>query len=125
MPDFTKNLRLEKPLEEEFYNIEVQNRNMDKIDTAISAKGDKQKIFTAKLLASGWSDTAPYKQTAAVTGMKANYLAKCSLQDNSNAEEYAAFSERSDFDTKEGGVEGIFYEVKPTVDLHIRLVVDF
>ena len=35
MPNYTNNLKLEKPLLNENYDIEVHNRNMDKIDTAI------------------------------------------------------------------------------------------
>ena len=35
MPNYTNNLQLEKPLLNENYDIEVYNRNMDKIDTAI------------------------------------------------------------------------------------------
>lgn len=35
MPNYTNNLRLEKPLQSENYNIDVFNSNADKIDTAI------------------------------------------------------------------------------------------
>lgn len=35
MPNYTNNLQLEKPLLNENYDIEVHNRNMDKIDSAI------------------------------------------------------------------------------------------
>ncbi len=35
MPNYTDNLRLEKPLQSENYNIDVFNGNADKIDTAI------------------------------------------------------------------------------------------
>ena len=35
MPNYTDNLRLEKPLQSENYNIDVFNANADKIDTAI------------------------------------------------------------------------------------------
>ena len=35
MPNYTDNLRLEKPLQSENYNIDVFNSNADKIDTAI------------------------------------------------------------------------------------------
>lgn len=36
MADFTTNYNLEKPAQNEFYNVEVQNQNMDKIDAAIA-----------------------------------------------------------------------------------------
>ena len=32
MPNYTENLNLEKPLQDEQYNVEVFNRNCDKID---------------------------------------------------------------------------------------------
>ena len=35
MPNYTDNLRLEKPLQSENYNIHIFNSNADKIDTAI------------------------------------------------------------------------------------------
>ena len=35
MPNYTNNLRLEKPLQSENYNIDIFNSNADKIDTAI------------------------------------------------------------------------------------------
>ena len=35
MPNYTDNLRLEKPLQSENYNIDVFNGNADKIDNAI------------------------------------------------------------------------------------------
>jgi hypothetical protein len=38
MPDFTPNYDLKKPLETEFYDIQDQNENMDKIDAALHAQ---------------------------------------------------------------------------------------
>lgn len=35
MPNYTDNLRLEKPLQSENYNIDIFNANADKIDNAI------------------------------------------------------------------------------------------
>lgn len=35
MPNFTSNLKLEKPLQSENYDINIFNANADKIDTAI------------------------------------------------------------------------------------------
>ena len=63
MPNYTNNLKLEKPLQSENYNIDIFNSNADKIDTAIQEiKGkvdgldlkaekvtlaDKSNLFTA------------------------------------------------------------------------------
>lgn len=38
MPNYTDNYSLEKPLPEEFYDVGVQNRNMDEIDAALVKK---------------------------------------------------------------------------------------
>ena len=46
----SENLQLEKPLLSDFYNIEVHNRNMDKIDSAIQEV--KGKIDGLELVAS-------------------------------------------------------------------------
>jgi hypothetical protein len=35
MAEFTENFNLEKPAQEDFYNVDVQNRNMDIIDNAL------------------------------------------------------------------------------------------
>ena len=41
MPNYTPKYNLEKPLKEEFYNVDVTNSNLTKIDTAIDTKLDK------------------------------------------------------------------------------------
>ena len=40
MAQFTPNYDLVKPAQEDFYNVDDQNRNMDKIDTALKAHDD-------------------------------------------------------------------------------------
>lgn len=44
MAEFTTNYNLEKPAQNEFYNVDVQNQNMDKIDTAIAAAGNNPQL---------------------------------------------------------------------------------
>lgn len=41
MPNFTPNVNLEKPLQTDFYDVNVQNSNMDKIDNAFTTSSDK------------------------------------------------------------------------------------
>ena len=41
MPNYTNNLKLEKPLQNENYNIDIFNSNADKIDTAIQSLNNK------------------------------------------------------------------------------------
>lgn len=38
MAEFTENYKLEKPAQNDFYNVEVQNQNMDKIDAALAGE---------------------------------------------------------------------------------------
>ena len=40
MANQTSNYNLTKPLDSEFYDVEVQNGNMDKIDTQMKANAD-------------------------------------------------------------------------------------
>ena len=41
MPNYTNNLKLEKPLQSENYNIDIFNSNADKIDTVIQSLNNK------------------------------------------------------------------------------------
>ena len=48
MANYTKNFNLEKPAQEDFYNVEVQNRNMDKIDEELNKRvsiDDWEKVY--------------------------------------------------------------------------------
>ena len=44
--EYTANLNLKKPEQDDFYNIENENDNMDKIDTEIAKKADKTEVLT-------------------------------------------------------------------------------
>lgn len=47
MANYTNNYNLEKPLQPEFYNVDVFNGNADKIDNAIKTEGQEtaEKLF--------------------------------------------------------------------------------
>ena len=40
MAEYTTNYNLVKPAQEDFYNVDDQNRNMDKIDAALKSHDD-------------------------------------------------------------------------------------
>lgn len=44
MPNYTDHLKLRKPLQEEFYNIDEHNNNMDILDTAIKALSESSGV---------------------------------------------------------------------------------
>lgn len=69
MPNYTQNLNLEKPLQEEFYDVDKFNANADKIDEAVGNKadlthkhdgttGNSSKITAAEIAAGAADDTA-------------------------------------------------------------------
>jgi hypothetical protein len=91
MPNTTPNLGLTKPLESEYYNINVHNENMDKLDTAINARALKSKSYTATLTAAGWTgSSAPYTQTVTVSGLPAGAKGTVGLADAATDEQYEA-----------------------------------
>lgn len=53
MANYTTNLELEKPLESEAYDIKVFNRNMDKIDSGIGNKLNKNEKATENDVVTG------------------------------------------------------------------------
>lgn len=57
MPNFTTIFNLEKPLQTEFYNVDVPNANMDKLDTALNKLANNIKtVFNVTIPSSGWVD---------------------------------------------------------------------
>lgn len=60
----TTNLKLNKPDKTDFYNIDIVNTNMDKIDGAIAGKADKKDIPTSLPANGGNADTVGGKQAS-------------------------------------------------------------
>lgn len=44
MVEFTQNFNLEKPAQTDFYNVDVQNANMDKIDAALANEEERVRL---------------------------------------------------------------------------------
>ncbi|WP_313524792.1 hypothetical protein [Anaerotignum sp.] len=59
MAEFTTNYNLEKPAQNEFYNVDVQNQNMDKIDQILAEGGNNPQLEL---------DVAEIKQRLGQTG---------------------------------------------------------
>ena len=97
MPNYTNNLQLEKPLLNENYDIEVHNRNMDKIDTAIQEVKGKvdgleltaQRVSIAdstnKFEATNVEDALLENKTGILNLQKELGTNKSTLQNNINA----------------------------------------
>lgn len=60
----TPNLKLSKPETTDFYDVSVQNDNMDKIDQAIAEKADKADIPTSLPANGGNADTVDGKHAS-------------------------------------------------------------
>lgn len=58
--EYTANLNLKKPEQDDFYNIENENDNMDKIDTEIAKKADKTEVLT-KTNTTAFTPTGDYQ----------------------------------------------------------------
>lgn len=57
MADKTKNIGLTMPLPEEFYDVAVQNKNMEILDEEVAGKIEKNKIITTKEELEGVKET--------------------------------------------------------------------
>nr|DAM93369.1 MAG TPA: Mga helix-turn-helix domain [Caudoviricetes sp.] len=97
MPNYTDNLRLEKPLQSENYNIDIFNSNADKIDTAIQEVKGKvdgleltaQRVSIAdstnKFEATNVEDALLENKTSILELQKELGTNKTTLQNNINA----------------------------------------
>lgn len=78
MANKTTNYELVKPLASEFYDIEVQNGNMDKIDAEMKANADKIKTHASQHATSGSDPITPASIGAAPAGHTHNYAGSSS-----------------------------------------------
>ena len=97
MPNYTNNLKLEKPLQSENYNIDIFNSNADKIDTAIQevkGKVDGLELTaervsiadpTNKFEATNVEDALLENKTSILNLQKELGTNKATLQNNINA----------------------------------------
>ena len=97
MPNYTNNLKLEKPLQSENYNIDIFNSNADKIDTAIQeVKGKVDGLeltaervsiadSTNKFEATNVEDALLENKTSILNLQKELGTNKTTLQNNINA----------------------------------------
>ena len=70
--EYTENLNLKKPGQDDFYNVEDFNENAEIIDSALAGKAELanvQRVIRVSIPLSGWSSSAPYSQTVSVAGI--------------------------------------------------------
>ena len=101
-------------------------------DTGVTAEGKVEintdcVVLYANLLADGWSDTAPYTQTVAVTSISADNVAVVDISlsdDNSLWEaEETAYSNLTKIETADGSITAICLKSKPASDFTIKMKV--
>ena len=124
--EYTKNLKLRKPLQDEPYDVDNFNQNADKIDSAIASKADKSIEKSATLLASSWiGDTAPYYITITVEEATATNIIEINPTPEQSEEEYDIMSEAliDGYSQTTGSITLVARGEKPTIDLPIELVI--
>ncbi|SHM95034.1 hypothetical protein SAMN02746066_04043 [Anaerosporobacter mobilis DSM 15930] len=129
----TKNLKLSKPDKTDFYNIDLVNTNMDKIDKAIGEKADKTEITITKTIQAVLSGTswvgsaAPYTQTITVDGILStdNPIVDVILSDllGTAILEEKAWGNISKIVTHDGSITAICNKKKPVTGVKIQLKV--
>lgn len=101
-------------------------------DTGVTAEGKVEintdcVVLYANLLADGWSDTAPYTQTVAVTSISADNVAvvDISLSDDSSLweAENTAYSCLTKVETADGSITATCLKSKPASDFTIKMKV--
>lgn len=119
MSTFTKNYNLEKPAQNDFYDIDVQNKNMDKIDSAL-------RKLRLTFPASGWSSSAPYTQTINELDVTATDTPERWFDFPDPVPEgfdYDKYTEETGFvtycETGDGSITAVCRTDKPTMDLVI------
>ena len=117
MSTFTKNYNLEKPAQNDFYDIDVQNKNMDKIDSAL-------RKLRITFPASGWSSSAPYTQTINGLDITATDTPERWFDFPDPVPEgfdYDKYTEETGFvtycETGDGSIKAVCRTDKPTMDL--------
>ncbi|KSV60315.1 hypothetical protein [Acetivibrio ethanolgignens] len=124
--EYTENLKLRKPLQDEPYDVDNFNQNADKIDSAIARKADKSIEKSATLFASSWTgDTAPYYITIDVEGATATNNIEILPAATLIQEQYEAMSSAgiTGADQAEGSVTLKAFGDKPKIDLPIIVIV--
>ncbi|URN83961.1 hypothetical protein [Acetobacterium wieringae] len=138
METLTPNYGLRKQDEDEFYSETINSDNMDIIDSELKENADniatidtrldnKEILNAVTLTAAGWSASAPYTQTVAVTGITAGRLPDKIIPQYS-ATTATAISQReaycmiSHYDTGSGTITFTCLEDKLTVDIPLQIV---
>ncbi|MFW5631448.1 MAG: hypothetical protein ACOCNB_11830 [Acetivibrio ethanolgignens] len=71
--EYTENLKLRKPLQDEPYDVDNFNQNADKIDSAVRNKVDKPTMLSITIPTEGWEQAAigqySYRITIPVPGI--------------------------------------------------------
>lgn len=130
MPDTTEFLGLEKPSKDEAADIDVLNRNADKLDAFSKTVALKQQVFTDTLPAASWTanSSGGYELTTTLAGILSTDVPFMDIEfigttASAKVAESEAYGFIGEVEALNGQVKYVCLEDKPTVDLRVRLAV--
>ena len=99
--------------------------NLSKMPTPSQIGAATTQIFTVALIAAGWSDTAPYTQTVAVSGILAtdSPIVDIVLSEGNETAELEAWGYIGRIGTAADSITATCFENKPSIDLNIQIKV--
>lgn len=106
-------------------SVSTHNQAGDAHSTLFNKKANKSFALTGTLVASAWSDTAPYSQVLTIQGITANTNGVIGVSDNATRSQYevAASANLRKIAQSTNTVTIMAYGEKPTIDIPIEIIV--
>ena len=106
-------------------SVSTHNASSSAHSSLFDQKAAKSKALTGTLLASGWSNTAPYSQVITISGVTANTNGVIGVADTATRSQYevAAGANLRKIAQSTNSVTIMAYGEKPTVDIPIEIIV--
>ena len=104
----------------------ITDSNMQKIDAALGTKADASVCVDRVLYASSWhGDSSPYTQEILIDGLTASQNGSISVSTNATDEEWnsAIDAKLRVVEQKEGSLVVSSDGEKPTIDIHVSIII--